>query len=165
MFPGFWWIWHSVYLFQTRLTLVGAIFHAHSLVSLKNLSWLVVFSVCLQSRFCSWTKSNAFNNDFRIYSTQYTAHMCVLCVAVRNCSFRFDTNNSVWQAFISKPITISIMGKLDFETNTENEIAIWTISISIPISILKSPNFGQYFESISISKPIFYYISPPKCWP
>ena len=44
--------------------------------------------------------------------------------AVRNCSFRFDTNNSVWQAFIPKPITISIMGKLDFETNTENEIAI-----------------------------------------
>ena len=44
--------------------------------------------------------------------------------AVRNCSFRFDINISGWQPFISKPIPISIMGKLDFETNTENEIAL-----------------------------------------
>ena len=84
--------------------------------------------------------------------------------AVWNCSFRFDINNSVRQAFISKPITISIKGRLDFETNNKNEIALWAISISITISISKSPNFGWYFETISISKPILYYISPPKCW-
>ena len=84
--------------------------------------------------------------------------------AVRNCSFRFDTNISGKQAFISKPISKSIMWKLYFETNIENEIALWAISISITISISKSPIFGWYFETISISKPIFYYISPPKGW-
>ena len=62
--------------------------------------------------------------------------------AVQNCSFSFDINISGWQAFISKPISISILWKLDFETNTENEIALWAISIWIPISISKSPNFG-----------------------
>ena len=36
--------------------------------------------------------------------------------AVRNYSFRFDINISGWQAFILKPIPISIIGKLDFET-------------------------------------------------
>ena len=85
--------------------------------------------------------------------------------AVRNCSFRFDINISGWQAFISKPISKSKMWKLYFETNTENKIALWAISISITISISKSPIFGWYFETISISKPIFYYISPPKGWP
>ena len=84
---------------------------------------------------------------------------------MRNCSFRFDINISGWQAFISKPISISILGKLDFESNTENEIELWAFSIPISISKLKSPHFGRYLETISISKPIFYYISPPKCWP
>ena len=44
--------------------------------------------------------------------------------AVRNCSFRFDINIYGWEAFITKPISKSIMWKLDFETNIENKIVL-----------------------------------------
>ena len=93
---------------------------------------------------------------------------------VRNCSFGFDIDISASQPFITKPISISILGMADFETNTDINMEWKPISKSISISIFGESSFRNqyqyqyskhaYFEPISISisifsilKPIFYY--------
>ena len=99
--------------------------------------------------------------------------------AVRNCSFGFDIDITAGQPFISKPISISILGLADFETNIDINIEGMPISKSISISILGASSFRNqyqykysknvYFEPITISisifsilKPIFYYIRIPE---